>query len=282
MSPARSAAVVALGLLATACFSTPTPLAPNLAGSVGLPHAGVLTDAEQLPEQGDGFVRYRRGSANYWGNPRLVRGLMTAAAAVARVHPGGTPLYVGDLAARSGGRISGHHSHRTGRDVDLLFFVQTPSGAPVTSPGFVRFGGDGLAQVEEGGAFVRLDLERNWQLVKELVSSPDLGAQLLLVSHQVEALLIEHALARGEAPELIWRAETLMIEPKDSPPHDDHFHLRIACRPEEQSAGCAGGGPQWDWLWPAPEDRPLSVDELATLIAMDSTKDDSDRPAPQK
>ncbi len=36
-------------------------------------------------------------------------------------------------------------SHRTGHDADILLFVTTLSGAPVPSPGFVRFDTDGLA-----------------------------------------------------------------------------------------------------------------------------------------
>ena len=33
------------------------------------------------------------------------------------------------------------------------------------------------------------------------------------------------------------------LQPGDSLPHDDHFHLRVACSPEEAQAGCSGGGP---------------------------------------
>jgi penicillin-insensitive murein endopeptidase len=136
-----------LALCATlsACFSTPTPLAPGLHGTVGVPNQGVQTEPEELPVRGEGFVRYRPMSTHYFGRPRLVHALEAAAASVARRAPGGAPLFIGDLSAKTGGRIPGHDSHRTGRDVDLLFFVMTPSGAPVPSPGFVRFEGDGLA-----------------------------------------------------------------------------------------------------------------------------------------
>jgi penicillin-insensitive murein endopeptidase len=159
---------------------------------------------------------------------------------------------VGDLSARRGGKIPGHHSHRTGRDVDLLYYVMTPSGAPVESPGFIRFASDGLAKLGEEDRYLRLDVERQWLLVRALLLSKEADVQWMFASRDVEALLIDHARARGEDPFLIWRAETMLLQPGDSTPHDDHLHLRIACAPEEELAGCQGGGPRWPWLPPEP------------------------------
>ena len=42
-------------------------------------------------------------------------------------------LTVGDLSARHGGKISSHSSHRSGRDADLLLYMTTLEGAPVTA-----------------------------------------------------------------------------------------------------------------------------------------------------
>jgi penicillin-insensitive murein endopeptidase len=153
---------------------------------------------------------------------------MAAAASVSHDFPEGKPLVVGDFSARYGGKIPGHNSHRTGRDVDLLYFVTTPSGTPVQSPGFVSFENDGLAKVFETGTFVRFDVARNWALVKHLLGNPEVGVQFLFVSRNVEALLIDYALSRQEPLDLVYRAQTVLLEPKDSTPHDDHFHLRIA------------------------------------------------------
>lgn len=236
-----------LPLVTAGCFGVPTPLAPSVDGSVGVPHAGVLRGAEELPVRGPGFVRLRPKSPNYWGNPRLVEGIRAAAGAVADALPGGAPLVVGDISARRGGKIPGHRSHRTGRDVDLLFYVTTPSGAPVPSPGFVKFGTDGLAPVKDE-LHLRLDVERNWMLVRELVSSRRAQVQWLFASRGVEALLIDYARARGEPPQVIWRAETMLLEPGDSSPHDDHIHVRFACSADDEVAGCEGGGPRWEWL----------------------------------
>lgn len=258
----------AFALAGSACVATPTPLAPNVGGSVGVPHYGVLDAAEELPVRGPGFVRYRPKGANHWGNPRLTRAIKSVALAVKEAAPGGAPLVVGDLSARRGGKIPGHRSHRTGRDVDLLFYVTTPSGAPVPSPGFAKIATDGLAQVKDD-FFVRLDVERNWLLVKELVSSKEAGVQWMFASRSVEALLIDYARARGEPLELIWRAETMLLEPGDSSPHDDHVHVRIACSAEEEAAGCEGGGPRWEWLQSLP-----TLGDLDDLTLFEIAKDD--------
>src|SRR5260221_9993075 len=114
-----------LTALCTSCFGTPTPLAPGVAGSVGAPHHGVLTDAVEMPPEGVGYMRYRRNGPNYWGNPRLVRALESAARALHDRMPGAT-LVIGDLSAKAGGKIPRHQSHRTGRDVDLPWLVTTP------------------------------------------------------------------------------------------------------------------------------------------------------------
>lgn len=276
-------------LLSTACLGMPSPLAPNLEGSIGVPHNGVLTVAAELPRRGIGYERYRPMAPVYWGHPRLVAAIERAARAVHEKRPGGAPLVVGDLSARHGGRIPRHNSHRTGRDVDLLFYVTTPSGAPVRNPGFVPFGADGLAHLEDG-RFLRLDVERQWLFFKELLTDPEIDVQFLFVSRDLEALIIDYALAKETDLSLVWRAQTVMIQPVDSLPHDDHVHMRIACRPEDAVRGCSGGGPRWEWLEPLPSfEGPL--DELLAALAVDDpleplvervaeTDDAGDEPAP--
>jgi penicillin-insensitive murein DD-endopeptidase len=245
--PKGVAAAAAAGALSSGCFGTPTPLAPGLEGSVGWPHHGVQTGAVQLPPSGDGFVRFRERGGHYWGQPALVNGIMEAAQRVQRDSPGGAPLVVGDLSAEHGGRIERHQSHRSGRDVDLLWYVTTPDGKPVQNPSFAHLGRDGMARVP-GKGYVRLDVARQWLLIKALLSSEQIEVQWLYSSSVVEALVIDHATARGDTPELITRAEVVMVEPADGLPHDDHMHLRIACSPESRVRGCEGGGPHWSWL----------------------------------
>jgi penicillin-insensitive murein endopeptidase len=262
-------------VLSTGCVGVPTPLAPGQQGTVGVPHLGVQTDAVELPARGEGFVRYRPSGSHYWGLPRLVDVIQAAARHVERAAPGGARLVVGDLSARYGGKIQGHNSHRSGRDVDLLYYVTTPSGIPVESRGFVPLDGDTLGFIPETGEYVRLDLAREWELVKFLLTTGDVGVQFLFMSRTLEALLIEYALARGEPLALVHRAQTVLLQPADSTPHHDHLHVRIACTPEEMVRGCSGGGPYWDWLPPPEAPLPLDAETLAAIAAEDPCPNDT-------
>jgi penicillin-insensitive murein endopeptidase len=247
------------------CINAPSPLVPGLSGTVGVPHSGVQTDGAELPMSGPGFVRYRPKGVNHFGRARLVTALQTIAAEMVREVPGTPPLVIGDLSAKRGGKISGHQSHRTGRDVDLLFYYVTPRGARVVAPGFIHVESDGLALVPDTGELLRFAVELQWRLVRALLNSPDIGVQFMFVSKTVEALLVDYALSRGEPLELVLRAESVMLEPGDSMSHDDHIHLRIACTAEEALAGCLGGGPHWEWLAPLP--TPITLDrEFLALV----------------
>ncbi len=262
---ARLACLFGLCGVPSGCLSAPSPPAPGLSGSVGMPNLGVQTGAAELPRAGKGFVRYRPKGKNHWGRPRLVNALVRIAAEIEDELPGAV-LVIGDLGAEAGGKIPGHASHRSGRDVDLLFYALTPAGAPLPSPGFIRYEGDGLALEPSSGDYLRLDVERQWLLIKKLVTAPEIGVQFMFISKPVEASLMAYARARGEPLELQDRAQTMMLQPGDSLPHDDHLHLRIACSPEEAQAGCSGGGPYWEWLPPLPASPAQSaalLDEIA-------------------
>ncbi len=245
------------------CVGTPSPLTPDVRGSVGLPHFGVLTDGVQLPKRTHTLRLFREAGPN-WGTPRLIGTIEHAAAVVHRLRPG-APLLVGDVSAKHGGFRTGHKSHRTGRDVDLLLYCTTPDGRSIPSPGFVTFGPDGLAETEKH-TFVRFDIERNWQFVKALVTSPKADVQWIFLARWLEALLIEHARARGENDDLLWQAENVMLQPADSAPHDDHFHLRIACTQDELVHGCDVHGPAWPWLPNPPTLANVSDEELLSAL----------------
>jgi penicillin-insensitive murein endopeptidase len=100
----------------------------------------------------------------------------------------------------------------------------------------------------------------------------------MFISAPLEALITQYARAKGEDLDLVWHAETVMLQPVDSLPHDDHLHLRTACTPDEAVLGCEGGGPHWPWLPPLPVAAPDESDDalaLALLAPIESDTEDA-------
>jgi len=267
------AALFGLGLFGC---STPSALAPGLSGSIGLPHAGFLSGGKELPAEGKGY-KWKSSADHHWGLPRLVGLIEEAASKVEEARPGSKPLHVGELSAKAGGALMPkHRSHRSGRDVDLLFYVTTLEGVAAPNDGFVKIGADGLG-VSSAGRFVRFDVDRQWILVRSLVASKQAHVQWIFISRVLEALLVERAIALGEPADLVQKAQTVMQQPGDSLPHDDHIHLRIACEADEFAHGCEGGGPSWAWL-PRPA-RKIEAPASELLEALLGPSVSGDKPA---
>jgi penicillin-insensitive murein DD-endopeptidase len=243
---AARALVFAVGFPVVGCGRVPSPLAPQVGGSIGVPHRGILTASAELPAEGVGY-RWLRQDDRHHGLPRFVRAIERAAAKVAEARPGAS-LAIGDLSARNGGQLLPHLSHRTGRDADLLLYMATLDGAPVESPGFIHVGPDGLAWDDKGKRFLRFDVERTWLLVKTLVEDPEARIQWVFANRNVEALLVQWARARGESGDTTLRAMEVMLEPHPGGAHDDHVHIRTACSPAEVVAGCEHTGPRRAWI----------------------------------
>lgn len=199
--------------------------------------------------------------------PRFIDAITRAADTVARERPGSV-LTVGDLSAPRGGQLLPHHaSHRTGRDVDLLFFLTTLEGAPVESPGFISVGRDGLAFDKDKNRFLRLDVAREWLLVRSLVDDDEARVQWIFVHDNVRALLLEWAVARNEPAYILERAMDVMLQPHPGGPHDDHVHVRTACTDDEVLTGCEPTGPVRPWIARGTREAPPDNVELVRMLA---------------
>jgi penicillin-insensitive murein endopeptidase len=233
----------------------------------------VLVDGAEV-SKGDPSLRWLRDDDRHWAAPRFVAAIERAAAVVAHERPGGV-LRVGDLSTRTGGGpLPPHFSHRSGMDADLLFYLVALDGVPVVSPGFVHVGADGLAYDDVHERFLRLDVDREWRLVRALVEDPDARVQWLFVSDVVQAMLVEWALATGDSAETVRRAQAMMAQPNPGGIHDDHIHVRTACSPEEEVTGCEARGPRRSWLayaLPAQSDRDADL-ALALAQPLDATE----------
>lgn len=267
-SPKAAIFLTLVGALALGCGRSPTPLYPTLAGSIGMPHRGVLTGAVEMPPEGPGY-RFLRDNDRHFAIPRFGDVLRRAAEHVERARPGAV-LVIGDLSIASGGRLLPHLSHRSGRDVDLLLYATTLDGAPVASPEFIHYGADGLAWDAKGKRYLRLDVERQWLLVKWLLEDEAARVQWIFVHRNVKVLLLEWAHALGEPLETLYRATQVMAQPHPGGPHDDHLHVRTACSDEELTLGCEHSGPLRAWLSPAvPSFAPIAPsDEVLALELM--------------
>ncbi len=217
--------------------------------SVGKSNDGWLLSGVPLPDRGPGYVRARPGESTRYGLPRLVRVLENTAAEVDRAFPGTPPLRVGDLSYPRGGRHPRHGSHRTGRDVDLIYYATDPNGRPIQGRGWVAYDrfGVGREPDEHGGAPMFFDVARNWHLVRTLLADEEAQVQWIFCSAGVKARLLEHAIATEPSRAIVFRAAWVLHQPRRAHPHDDHFHVRIGCGPRQRAMGCEDRGPIWPW-----------------------------------
>lgn len=238
-------------------------------GSRGSPSKGWLVGGTHLPERGRGYTILRpdRDGGQHWGTRRLVDLVQDVAGEMLRAH--GQPLVVGELSGRGGGNIIRHASHRNGRDVDLLFFaLDASTQEPVPAPAFVRYNSLG-ASIGVTPALT-FDTERNWALVETLVRHESVGIVRLFCANWIKRLLMTYAREHHRPDWVLERAEALLMQPGDAAPHDDHFHVRVACTPQERARGCVTGGPIWHWLlkdWDKPDVAP--ADDEAILDALE-------------
>jgi LysM repeat protein len=146
-----------------------------------------------------------------WGTTETLSYLTAALKKVHESMPGTAPLHLGDISAERGGPLAPHVSHQSGRDVDLGYFYLKNE----------RWYRRGTAQ--------NLDIPKNWEFVRALVTETDV--ELILIDHSIQALLREHALRRGEDPR--WVKSLFSGDGNDRPlirharGHATHLHVRF-------------------------------------------------------
>jgi penicillin-insensitive murein endopeptidase len=138
-------------------------------------------------------------------------------------------LSVGDLSRREGGELERHHSHKSGRDADLGFYLRSPADKPLLPERFVTFSARGQPTDLPGAVF---DDARNWALVEALIDDREARVSHIFVARHIRARLLRYAELHGVASELRQRAAEVMIQPSQAA-HDDHFHVRIGCPPDQ-------------------------------------------------
>ena len=194
--------------------------------SIGSPNEGHLEGGSRI----EGSRAMRIVGANRWGLPELVGLLDRAAKKVAETYPGSV-MTVGDLSKKGGGDIGGHHSHESGRDADVGFYLVDGKGKQVLAPRFAVIDEEGRAR---GMGKTRFDDARNWALVESLVMDPRARVLQVFVANHLRTRLLEYAAREGASPRVRDRAAELMLQPHHALPHDNHFHVRVACPKSER------------------------------------------------
>lgn len=163
--------------------------------SVGSPNDGKLIRGVPLPEGEAWNLPVDRARA--FATIETITALTAGLDAVGKRFPEAEPIQVGDLSARHGGKIYGHESHQSGRDVDIR-----------------------LAQLASGEDF---DWERTWFLVKTLVDGSEVTAIFLNARQQT--------FLRAAADTDIGAAEAAPYFAliKHERGHTIHMHVRYAC-----------------------------------------------------
>jgi penicillin-insensitive murein endopeptidase len=224
-----AAAALCAALAARGSVSIGTPLGGRLENGVAVPLAapGLRHDPRKDPER-----RY--------GTAELVGALVRAAEAVRLALPGGE-LTIADLSARSGGDIPGHASHRSGRDVDVSFYLLDGKKKP--RPGLaipIEPDGHGTdyhdLEDPADDERVLLDVPRTWKFVEALLLDEGAHLQRIFVVEHVRAMLLEHARKAGAPSAAVELFAAITCQPAF--PHDDHMHLRVYCAPDDVTAGC--------------------------------------------
>lgn len=245
-------------------------LDPNraLSGSVSLGSVrnGHLLNSAELPVESEHhsiIERHRRRNTRY-GSDQIIELITYGARKVAAQFPGSV-LRVGNIGRRGGGRIPWSNSHHTGRDADLAFYcVHIDDDLPVLAPDLLHFDDDGVSLERPD---LRFDVARNWALARALLTHPEIRLQFLFISEGLKRLLLEHAESIGEDPELVAQARAVLHQPTDALPHNDHWHVRIACTKRDRLEGCLDAGPRWAWVdW---HDEELLARSLELMRALE-------------
>lgn len=189
--------------------------------SIGMPWRGRLASPTRL-RLGDGAHIRRPHRA--FGTRTTVEYVRRAINETLDQFPRSHVLAVGDLSQREGGWITEHHSHQSGRDIDIgLFFKKRPAGYPAS---FVPATEDNL------------DRAANWALLTNLLSTQDEdgGVHMIFLDFEVQGMLYEWARDHGVSER---RLERIFQYPhgrgasagivRHEPHHDDHFHVRYRC-----------------------------------------------------
>jgi LysM repeat protein len=186
--------------------------------SVGYPDRGRLVDGVQIPP--NPTLYSIRNLDHAYGSTHAIR-VMQRSIAEFRTKTGyDRPVVIWDMSQKKGGHFGPHHSHRTGRDVDIALLLR-----PGFEPGTTAKGA--------------VDWEAIWHLVRAFVASGEV--KYVFLSRPQQFGLYKAAKACGATSEeldaiLQFPRTTKVGIVRHSPGHTGHIHVRFTCGADE--VGC--------------------------------------------
>jgi hypothetical protein len=159
-----------------------------------------------------------RDPSRGWGTPSTVDRLVRAFDNVINEDPSVPRVRLHDLSLRSGGPMTDHVSHQTGRDVDLTYYQH---GCPGPCSGRVV-------------SATELDAGRQWHLLRQWLERRE--AQFVFVDYSLQPPLYKAAQTAGATEQQLadWfqyprgrevRAGII----RHAPGHANHLHVRFEC-----------------------------------------------------
>jgi murein endopeptidase len=194
---------------------------PIIGQSVGVPWNGELHAGTPLPD-GEGYVI--RHPSRRFGTQTTIDFVERAIAETRDAFPDTHVLAIGDISAERGGQITQHHSHQSGRDIDVgLFYVEKPDSYPES---FVRATADNL------------DIPATFKLLLSFAqtANEEGGVQVIFLDYDVQGLLYNWAIDHGFSEHRLERlfqyahgrgASDGLVRHWSN--HDTHMHVRFKC-----------------------------------------------------
>jgi penicillin-insensitive murein DD-endopeptidase len=186
--------------------------------AVGFYASGKLTNADELPMSGPGFIKIFQPRNRNWATFDMIQVLTSVSEAMTNKFKGIERLQVGDITAEHGGQLALHKSHQNGLDADLVYYRVDGREMPVnTTNGFDE------SFVKNGVVTANFDVEKNWVFFNLLIETG--RVRRMFVDLAIKARMCEYARSIGLDTETSEALRRLRIEAL----HDDHVHLRLNC-----------------------------------------------------
>jgi hypothetical protein len=274
------------------------PKAPSC--SAGTRVTGPLLQPARLPDEGPGFARHFPHRDLAYATDELVGALVRTAAALN--DPNLPPMMIGNLSGPKGDQAGADpfhparysRGHGAGRAADLLFFVTDALGRPApavesnlsfdasgrSEAGVRRVYLEATEALPDGchlsrrrgdlveaacpvpaGAW-RIDFDRTWQLVRALLTDPEIGVvdpetgisredghgiRFIFVAEAIEARLLDAARNAGEPEAFLEIAGILLHPPSNAAAYDRFLHVDLWCTDADRRAcACDDGAGPWN------------------------------------